>query len=62
MIATPGVIVLNSIPGLTADTDYEFELTAIDGKGNETIGAKQPFTTLPNNCTPPINAVVNLTI
>lgn len=62
VIATPGVIVLNSIPGLTADTDYEFELTAIDGKGNETIGAKQPFTTLPNNCTPPINAVVNLTI
>jgi hypothetical protein len=62
VIATPGVTVFNTIAGLTSDTEYEFELIVVDGEGTQTPCPKQDFTTLPDNCTPPINASAMLTI
>lgn len=61
IIASPGAIVFNSIMGLTPDTDYELEVVIVDSSGTETAGPKQPFTTLPDNCIPPINAIATLT-
>lgn len=62
IIKNPGVLVQNIISGLTEDTNYELELVFVNGKGEETPCPKQPFSTLPNACTPPINPIVNLTI
>lgn len=62
IIATPGVIVIQSIMGLLSSTDYEFELIVVDGTGTETACPRQPFTTLADDCQPPINAVAIVTI
>jgi hypothetical protein len=61
IIADPGVIVIQSIFGLLADTAYQFELVVVDGEGGETPCPKQSFTTLVADCQPPINAVAILT-
>lgn len=62
IISNPGLTVLNSISGLTPDTDYEFEVTVVNGANDTTVCPKAAFTTLPNNCLPPTSAVANLTI
>jgi len=62
IIATPGVIVLQSIMGLLSETDYDFELVVVNGKGEQTPCPKQLFTTLASDCQPPINASAMLTI
>ena len=62
IISTPGITVLNSIPGLLTATDYEFELTVYSPSGEETVCNRIPFTTLPDSCVPPINASAMLTI
>ena len=61
IIATPGVIVLNSISGLLTETDYEFELIVVDTVGDQTPCPKQSFTTLADDCQAPTNAVAILT-
>ena len=62
IITTPPVTVINSISGLATDTDYELEVIVVNTSGVETPCAKEPFTTLPDNCIPPINASAILTI
>jgi hypothetical protein len=62
IVSLPGVIVANSIFGLLTETDYELEVVLVDSGANETPCARLPFTTLPDNCVPPINASVMLTI
>ena len=62
IIGTPAVIVNNIIMGLLEGTDYEIEVTVIDGAGEETQCARIPFTTLENNCTPPTGVTAILTI
>lgn len=62
IIATPGVIVIQSIMGLLSETDYELEIVVVDGTGGETNCPRQPFTTLAADCQPPINAVAMVTI
>lgn len=61
IIATPGVLVIQSIFGLLSSTDYEFELVVVDSVGTETPCTRQAFTTLADDCQPPINAVAILT-
>lgn len=62
IINTPGTVVLNSISGLLSETDYEFELVVVNSNGEETVCPKQPFTTLGEDCIPPINSSAILTI
>lgn len=62
IISTPPVTVINSIFGLVSDTDYELEVIVVNSSGTETPCAKLPFTTLPTDCIPPINATAILTI
>lgn len=61
IVADPGVIVNNTILGLLSETDYDFEVIAVDTVGGETACTKIPFTTLADNCVAPINAVAILT-
>lgn len=61
IVADPGVIVNNTILGLLSETDYDFEVIAVDTVGGETPCSKIPFTTLADNCVTPINAVAILT-
>lgn len=61
IVATPGVIVANSIAGLTSETDYELEVVIVDSEGSQTPCARQPFTTLPSDCTPPTGSTAILT-
>lgn len=62
IISQPGTIVAQSIFGLLTETDYELEVVLVDGLGEETPCTRIPFTTLPDNCVPPIGASVMLTI
>jgi len=61
IIATPGVLVLNSIMGLLSDTNYELEIVVVNTSGDETPCPRQAFTTLSESCQPPINASAILT-
>lgn len=61
IIASPGVIVFNSIFGLLTETDYDFELTVTNSSAEETVCPRQLFTTLVDNCVPPINAAAIVT-
>jgi len=62
IIASPGTIVANTIFGLLETTQYEIQVVLVDTTGGETPCARQAFTTLDNNCVPPINPVVQITI
>lgn len=62
IISRPGIVVNYNIIGLLSETDYELEVVLVNTSGVETPCTRQAFTTLPDNCTPPINATVNLTI
>ena len=62
IITTPGITVSNVILGLDSEVDYDLEVTLVDGSGTETPCPRIEFTTLPDNCTPPINASAILTI
>jgi len=61
IIATPGVLILNSIIGLLSETNYELEIVVVNTSGEETACPKQAFATLAESCQPPINAIAILT-
>lgn len=61
IITTPGTIIISTIPGLLSATNYELEVVVVNTSGTETPCVRQPFTTLADNCQPPINAVAILT-
>ena len=61
IIASPGIIIMQTIVGLLTETDYQFELVLVNGESTQTPCPKQPFTTLPDDCQAPINAVAILT-
>lgn len=61
IISNPGLTVLNSITGLSSSTDYSLEVSVVSSANNTTVCPLQDFTTLPNDCTPPTNAIAQLT-
>lgn len=62
IISNPGIVVNNSIGGLLAETDYELEIILVNGSGEQTPCAREPFTTLADPCTPPTNSSATLTV
>jgi len=54
IIASPGSMVAQSIPGLLGSTNYEFEIIVVDAMGNETACPRAPFATVGTDCQPPI--------
>jgi hypothetical protein len=61
IVSLPTAFVSNSISQLIPDTNYEIEVVVVNTSGVETPCAKEPFTTLATNCTPPINSSAILT-
>lgn len=62
IVSDPPIVVLNTITGLISDTDYELEITAVNSLGEQSVGARVPFTTLSTPCPPPTGASAIITI